>query len=123
MFDWNDLKYFLAIARHHSTIAAGKALGLSQSTVQRRLTELERAIGQPLVKRHPSGYRLTKFGEDLMPYAERIEATVIDFERRVTDALGLEVTIDNRGEAGVVHVRYRSLDQLDEVVRKLERKG
>jgi DNA-binding transcriptional LysR family regulator len=85
MFDWNDLKYFLAIARHHSTIAAGKALGLSQSTVQRRLTELERAIGQPLVKRHPSGYRLTKFGEDLMPYAERIETTVSDFERRITD--------------------------------------
>ena len=85
MFDWNDLKYFLAIARHHSTIAAGKALGLSQSTVQRRLTELEDAIGQPLVKRHPSGYRLTKFGEELLPYAERIEATVIDFERRVAD--------------------------------------
>ena len=85
MFDWNDLKYFLAIARHHSTIAAGKALGLSQSTVQRRLTELERAIGQPLVKRHPSGYRLTQFGEDLLPYAERIEATVVDFERRITD--------------------------------------
>jgi DNA-binding transcriptional LysR family regulator len=85
MFDWNDLKYFLAVARHHSTIAAGKSLGLSQSTVQRRLTELERAIGQPLVKRHPSGYRLTKFGEDLIPYAERIEATVVDFERRVTD--------------------------------------
>jgi len=85
MFDWNDLKYFLAIARHHSTIAAGKALGLSQSTVQRRLLELEAAIGQPLVKRHPTGYRLTKFGEELMPYAERIEATVIDFERRVAD--------------------------------------
>src|SRR3954453_6819908 len=85
MFDWYDLKYFLAIARHQSTIAAGKALGLSQSTVQRRLTELERAIGQPLVNRHPSGYRLTQFGEDLMPYAERIEATVVDFERRVTD--------------------------------------
>ena len=85
MFDWNDLKYFLAIARHHSTIAAGKVLGLSQSTVQRRLTELERAIGQPLVKRYPLGYRLTVFGEDLMPYAERIEATVVDFERRVTD--------------------------------------
>src|SRR5438034_7933246 len=83
MFDWNDLKYFLAVARHHSTIAAGKALGLSQSTVQRRLTELERAIGQPLVKRHPSGYRLTKFGEELLPHAERIEAAVIDFERRV----------------------------------------
>ncbi len=85
MFDWNDLKYFLAIARHHSTIAAGKSLGLSQSTVQRRLAELERAIGQPLVKRHPSGYRLTKLGEELIPHAESIEAAVIDFERRVHD--------------------------------------
>ena len=83
MFDWNDLKYFLAVARHHSTIAAGKSLGLSQSTVQRRLTGLERAIGQPLVKRHPSGYRLTKFGEELLPHAERIAAAVIDFELRV----------------------------------------
>jgi ParB family transcriptional regulator, chromosome partitioning protein len=47
----------------------------------------------------------------------------VALERRVTDALGLEVTVDHRGEAGVVHVRYRNLDQLDEVVRRLERKG
>ena len=51
MFDWNDLKYFLAVARHGSTIAAGKALGTSQSTVHRRLEELERRIGQALVTR------------------------------------------------------------------------
>jgi ParB family chromosome partitioning protein len=51
------------------------------------------------------------------------DADTVALERRVTDALGLEVTIDNRGEAGVVHVRYRSLDQLDEIVRRLESKG
>jgi len=51
------------------------------------------------------------------------DADTIALERRVTDALGLEVTVDNRGEAGVVHVRYRSLDQLDEIVRRLESKG
>ena len=51
------------------------------------------------------------------------DADTVALERRVTDALGLEVTIDHRGEAGVVHVRYRSLDQLDEVVRRLESKG
>jgi len=50
------------------------------------------------------------------------DADTVALERRVTDALGLEVTIDHRGEAGAVHVRYRSLDQLDEVVRRLERK-
>ena len=85
MFDWNDLKCFQAVARHRSTIAAGKSLRLNQSTVQRRLAELERAIGRPLVQRHPSGYRLTKFGEELLPHAERIEAAVTDFERRVND--------------------------------------
>jgi DNA-binding transcriptional LysR family regulator len=86
MFDWDDLKYFLAVARHHSTIAAGKSLGLSQSTVQRRLSELERRIGQQLVRRHQTGYRLTELGEELLPYADRIEAAVADFELRTSDA-------------------------------------
>ena len=86
MFDWNDLKYFLAVARHGSTIAAGKALGASQSTVQRRLVELETRIDRKLVTRTPDGYRLTDVGQDLLPYAERIEAMVRDLERHVTDA-------------------------------------
>lgn len=85
MFDWNDLKYFLAVARHNSTIAAGKALGLSQSTVQRRLSELERRIERKLVTRQPAGYRLTEFGEALRPYAERVETAVSDLELRVSD--------------------------------------
>jgi DNA-binding transcriptional LysR family regulator len=85
MFDWNDLKYFLAVARHGSTIAAGKALGTSQSTVHRRLEELERKIGQALVTRQASGYRLTEYGATLLPFAERIEAAVGDFSRRTAD--------------------------------------
>jgi DNA-binding transcriptional LysR family regulator len=85
MFDWNDLKYLLAVARHHSTIAAGKALGLSQSTVHRRLSELERRLGRQLATRRPSGYQLTEFGEQLLPYAERVEAAVGDFERQAAD--------------------------------------
>ena len=87
MFDWNDLRYFLAVARHGSTIAAGKALGLSQSTVQRRISELETRIGHPPMARHPSGYRLTEFGEALLPYAERVEAAVGDVELRVKDSV------------------------------------
>src|SRR3954453_5619015 len=86
MFDWNDLKYFLAVARHGSTIAAGKALHASQSTVQRRLAELETGVGPKLVTRTPNGYRLTEFGQELRPYAERIEAMIGDFERHVTGA-------------------------------------
>ncbi|NOJ44396.1 LysR family transcriptional regulator [Bradyrhizobium australiense] len=85
MFDWNDLKYFLAVARHGSTIAAGRALGTSQSTVHRRLDELERRLGRALVRRQNTGYRLTEYGSTLLKYAERIEAAVDDFQRRATD--------------------------------------
>jgi len=85
MFDWNDLTYFLAVARHGSTIAAGKALGLSQSTVHRRPSELERRLGHKLVTRHTTGYRLTAFGEALLPYAEHVEAAIRELERHVGD--------------------------------------
>src|SRR4051794_1781080 len=96
MFDWNDLKYFLAVARHGSTIAAGKALHASQSTVQRRLTELETRINRKLVTRTSSGYRLTDFGKELQPYAERIETMIRDFERHVTSS--------GRDGSGVIRV-------------------
>jgi len=75
-FDWDDLKHLLAVARHGSTLAAGRALGLDQSTVQRRLTELERRFGQALVRRQPTGYRLTEFGQALLPHAERVEGAI-----------------------------------------------
>ena len=75
-FDWDDLKHLLAVARHGSTLAAGRALGLDQSTVQRRLTQLERHCGLALVQRQPSGYRLTEAGQTLLPHAERVEAAV-----------------------------------------------
>jgi ParB family transcriptional regulator, chromosome partitioning protein len=40
----------------------------------------------------------------------------------LADALGLAVSVDNRSRGGSLTIRYRSLDQLDEVVRRLERK-
>lgn len=83
MFDWSDLRYFLAVARHGSTLAASRALGVNQSTVHRRIAELERRIGGTLMLRHPSGYRLTEFGEVLLPTAEAVEASVIALERRI----------------------------------------
>ena len=43
-------------------------------------------------------------------------------ERRLSDALGLEVTVDHRGQGGTLHIKYRDLDQLDAVLRKLDRK-
>ena len=49
------------------------------------------------------------------------QADTVALEKRLSDALGLDVTIEHRGKAGVVSVRYRTLEQLDEVVRRLGR--
>lgn len=91
MFDWDDLRHFLAVARGGSTTAAGRALGIDQSTVQRRLAGLERRIGQPLVERRPTGCRLTAFGEQLLPHAQRVEQSVLALQQ-VIQASGRELT-------------------------------
>ncbi len=82
-FDWDDLKHLLAVAQTGSTLAAGRALAVDQSTVQRRLAELERRIGQSLVQRQPTGYRLTEFGQEMLPFAEAVERAVLAFERQL----------------------------------------
>ncbi|MCD6681644.1 MAG: LysR family transcriptional regulator [Burkholderiaceae bacterium] len=83
MFDWDDLKPFLAVARQGSTIAAARLLGVDQSTVQRRLCALERGVGYPLVRRLPTGYRLTAFGESLLAEAQRVEEAVLALQQRI----------------------------------------
>jgi DNA-binding transcriptional LysR family regulator len=95
-FAWDDLRYFLAVARHGSTIAAGRALEVNQSTVHRRLAELERRAGCRLVERHPTGYRLTELGRAMVAHAERVEQAVHGFER--------ELEASTRAAVGVVRV-------------------
>ena len=83
MFDWNDLRYFLAVAREGSTIGAANALKVNQSTVQRRLAALEEAIASQLVERTPTGYRLTEKGMALRPHAEAVQTAVEAFRRQL----------------------------------------
>ena len=49
-------------------------------------------------------------------------ANLVALEKRVSDALGLAVSINDRGRGGVLSIRYRNLDQLDDVLRRLEKK-
>ena len=49
------------------------------------------------------------------------DADTVALEKRLSDALGLVVGIDHRGKGGVLHVRYRMLEQLDDVIRRLEK--
>jgi DNA-binding transcriptional LysR family regulator len=58
-------------------------LNVNQSTVHRRLDELEKRLGRQLVVRQPTGYKLTELGLDIVTYAERVEEAVQAFERRL----------------------------------------
>ena len=49
------------------------------------------------------------------------DADTLALEKRVSDALGLLVSLDHRGEGGELKIRYRSLEQLDDLIRRLER--
>lgn len=73
MFDWNDVRYFLAVARSGSTLTASQRLKVSQPTVARRIAALEAALGLTLFERRAAGYRLTGDGETLLPAAEAVE--------------------------------------------------
>lgn len=83
MFDWNDLRYFLAVARSGSTLSAARSLKVSQATISRRVTLFEEQLGIELFARSPTGYALTARGEALVPMAEAVEAAVGDFAENV----------------------------------------
>ena len=74
MFDWNDLRYLIAVAETGSTLAAGRRLRVSQTTVARRLAALEAALGLPLFERRQAGYAPTPAGEALLEQARGVEA-------------------------------------------------
>lgn len=96
MYDWDDLKALLAVARGGSTLAAARAMGVNQTTVGRRLEALEAALGLKLVERAQSGSRLTEAGRDLVLEAERVERAAEGFAHRAKSHL--------RGLAGAVRV-------------------
>ena len=77
MFDWNDLRHFLAVAETGSTLAAGRRLRVSQTTVARRVTALEAALGLVLFERRQAGYVLTPAGEALLAQAGAVEAAAV----------------------------------------------
>ncbi len=84
MLDWDDLRHFLAIARHRTLSGAARALHVQQSTMGRRLDALQARAGATLLQKTPSGYTLTPAGESVLAHAERMEAEALAAERAVT---------------------------------------
>lgn len=79
MLDWNDLRYFLAVARGKSTLAAARQLRVSQTTVARRIAALEESLELTLFDKRQSGYVLTPTGEGLLDRAAEVEAAATGF--------------------------------------------
>jgi molybdate transport repressor ModE-like protein len=85
-FDWNDLKYFLAIARLGKLTVAARQLGVDHTTVSRRIQALEDALRATLFERSPQGYKLTQAGEQLLAYAESMETAAKQASAEIGEA-------------------------------------
>lgn len=73
MYDWNDLKYFLALSRQGKLVRAAVRLQVDHTTVSRRISALEKQLDVRLFDKSPNGYQLTDAGLRLLPLAEQIE--------------------------------------------------
>jgi DNA-binding transcriptional LysR family regulator len=83
MIDWGDVRYFLAVARGSSVRAAAERLGVNHATVLRRIAQLEESLGVQMFEKLPSGYRLTAAGEEVLEFADQMEASSHLLETRV----------------------------------------
>ncbi len=100
--DWDDFKLLLALARKGSARGAAQVLGVSNSTITRRLDAMEHALQTHLFDRTPDGYRMTAAAEQLLPTAEHVEELILAAERRIhgEDQLlegPIRVTLPNAG--------------------------
>ncbi|MGI4950780.1 MAG: LysR family transcriptional regulator [Janthinobacterium lividum] len=83
MIDWDNVRYFLAVARGGSVRAAAGQLGVNHSTVLRRVAQLEEHLGAHMFEKLPSGYHLTEAGEEVLELANQMEASSHQLETRV----------------------------------------
>lgn len=71
--NWDDLKYFLAVARAGTLRGGADSIAVNHTTLARRIDVMEERVGSRLFDRSKAGLVLTQLGEDLLPHAERVE--------------------------------------------------
>ena len=94
--DWDNLRYFLELARTGTLAAAARRLGVEHTTVARRIQALEKQTGIALFAREAGGHRLTEAGRHLLPGVEAMEAAVLGVER--------SAPVQGGGPSGLVRV-------------------
>ena len=83
MLDWQDIRFFVALAREGTLSATARGLDVTHATVARRIDQLERSVGQQLFERRPTGYLLTEAGRAVLDAAERMA----DAARQISEDL------------------------------------
>lgn len=99
--DWDDLRLFLAVARAGSLSGAARSLGVTHSTVFRRIGAFEARLRVRLFDRLPGGYALTQAGEEM-------RNSVIRIEEEIT-ALALKVTGQDQRPTGTIRITTTDL--------------
>ncbi|MFT4184790.1 MAG: LysR family transcriptional regulator [Rhizobium sp.] len=95
-FTWDDLQFFLAVARTGQLSTAARQLRTSHATVSRRIDRLEFALKVKLFERNPRGYMLTGMGQRFIDTAERME--------QETERLRADLTAGSAAQRGVVRI-------------------
>ena len=81
MFDWEDMRHFIALAEAGTLSGAARALGVDHATVGRRVGSLEMALGGALIERLPKRWVLTETGRQIAALAQGMETQAYALER------------------------------------------
>ncbi|MGI4956600.1 MAG: LysR family transcriptional regulator, partial [Janthinobacterium lividum] len=81
MFDWEDMRHFIALAETGTLSGAARALKVDHATVGRRVTALETALGGTLIERLPKRWVLTETGQHIATMAQGMQAQAFTLER------------------------------------------
>src|SRR6185437_9707025 len=80
-WQWDDIRFFLAVARAGSLSGAARVLGVGHVTVGRRVGLLERRLGVKLLNRTPEGFSITLAGQAILGQCAAMETAASDVER------------------------------------------
>ena len=81
--NWEDLRFFTALARHGSLSATARALRVNHATVSRRIAGLEATLGTSLFDRRADGYALTTEGQAILDESKSMEEAALSVLRRL----------------------------------------
>src|SRR4051794_31857665 len=83
VMDWEDVRYFVALARHGTLSAAARGLRVNHATVARRVASLETLLGRALFDRRAKGYVLTAEGKAVLDEARAMDEAALAVLRRL----------------------------------------